>query len=70
MSRKNKYLIAYLVIIAAIIGYGILFCSGAPFMEKWVDSDQAFIIPIGILTGIGFFISQDLWEEIKKEKKK
>lgn len=68
MSKKHKYLIAYFVIMAAIIGYGIVFINGMKNMAPWTDSDQAWIIPIGILAGLGFFVSQELWGEIKKEK--
>lgn len=68
MSKKHKYLIAYFVIMAAIIGYGIVFINGMKNMAPWTDSDQAWIIPIGILASLGFFVSQELWGEIKKEK--
>lgn len=68
MSKKHKYLIAYFVIMAAIIGYGIVFINGMKNMAPWTDSDQAWIIPIGILAGLGFFVSQELWDESKKEK--
>jgi hypothetical protein len=70
MSRKNKYLIAVFVIVAAMIGFGIIFCIGIDNQAKWTDSDQAFIIPLGIMAGIGFFVAQELWDEMKKEKKK
>ena len=70
MSKKNKYLIAYFAIMATLIGYAVIFCIEMNNHAKWTDSDQAFIIPIGILTGIGFFVSQELWAEIKKERKK
>ena len=70
MSRKNKYLIAFFVTIAAMVGFGIIFCIGIDNQAKWTDSDQAFIIPLGIMAGIGFFVAQELWDEMKKEKKK
>lgn len=70
MSRKNKYMIAFFVIIAAMVGFGIIFCIGIDNQAKWTDSDQAFIIPLGIMAGIGFFVAQELWDEMKKEKKK
>jgi len=37
-------------------------------MAPWTDSDQAWIIPIGILAGIGFFVSKELCDEIKNER--
>ena len=70
MTRKNKYMIAYFVTMALLIGYAVFFCIEMNNLAKWTENEQALIIPIGILTGIGFFISQDLWEELKKEKKK
>lgn len=70
MSRKNKLMIAFFTIVAAIIGYGIVFINGMKNMAPWTDSDQAWIIPIGILAGIGLFVSQGLWDEIKEERKK
>lgn len=70
MSRKNKYLIAFFVIVAAMIGYGIIFCIGMDNQAPWTDSDHAFIIPLGFMAGIGFFVAQELWDETKKEKKK
>lgn len=51
-----------------MIGYGIIFCNGLKKMAPWTDSDQAWIIPIGILAGIGFFVSKELCDEIKNER--
>lgn len=70
MSRKNKYLIAYFAIVAALIGYGVFFCVEMDKLAPWTESDNAFIIPIGILSGLGFFVSKELWDEIKKGRKK
>lgn len=70
MSRKNKLMIAFFAIMAAIVGYAVVFITGMNNHAHWTDSDQAWIIPIGILAGIGFFVSQDLWDEIKEERKK
>lgn len=69
MNRKNKYLIAYAVIMAAIIGYATIFCIGIKNLAPWTDSDAAWIFPIGILAGLGFFVSNGLRDEVKKERK-
>lgn len=68
MSAKNKYIIAFFSIIAAMIIYTIIFINADSHLAKWTESDQAWIIPIGILAGLGFFVSQELWDESKKEK--
>lgn len=67
MSRKNKYLIATIVTVALMIIYTIIFCNGMSNLEPWTDSDYAFIIPIGVLSGLGFFFADGLWSEIKKK---
>ena len=70
MTRKTKYMIAYFAIVAALIGYGAFFFVEMDKLAPWTESDNAFIIPIGIFTGIGFFVSKELWDEINKGRKK
>lgn len=67
MSRKNKYLIAFFVIIA-------LMCCLPPIMlcnqlsPKYDTIENWVLIGLAVLAGLGFFVSQELWNEIKKEK--
>lgn len=69
MSRKNKYLIAYFVIIALMCCLPlIMLCN--QLSPKYDTIENWVFIGLGVLAGIGFFISQELWAEIKEERKK
>lgn len=70
MSRKNKLMIAFFTIVAAIIGSGAIVINGIDNLAPWTENDLVWIIPIGSFVGFGFFVSQELWDEIKEERKK
>lgn len=69
-ERTRGYAIAYCVIMAVIIGFGALICYGAKTLQEWAYNDWLTIFPLAALAGIGLFISQELWDRQKEEKKK
>lgn len=67
MSRKNKYLIAFFVIIALMCCLPlIMLCN--QLSPKYDTIENWVLIGLAVLAGLGFFVSQELWNEIKKEK--
>lgn len=67
MSRKNKYIIAFFVIIALMCCLPlIMLCN--QLNPKYDTIEHWVFIGLGVLAGLGFFVSQELWDESKKEK--
>jgi hypothetical protein len=59
----KRLIIAYFAIIGAIIALAIIVIK----YFLWWDG---FIVILGILSGIGFFVSQAIWEETKNRRTK
>lgn len=71
MRKDNSitgWVIAFFVIMAAIIGYGIIFCNGIKNLAPWTDSNLAWILPIGVLCGLGMWVGEEIWTRQKAKK--
>ena len=69
-KQYTSWKIAYFVIMAVIIIYGIFVVKQMDKMAPWTDNLFAVFVPIAILAGIEFFISTEIWEEHKRRKDK
>lgn len=63
------YIIGYFVIMAAIIGYGIILLNGVKNMAPWTDRLFLPLCPLAILCGVGLWLADEIWTRQKAKKK-
>ena len=69
-KQYTSWKIAYFVIMAVIIIYGIFVVKQMDKMAPWTDNMFWVLCPVAVLGGIGVFVGDGIWEEHKRRKKK
>lgn len=65
----KKSVIAGIIFMALIIGYGFIVIHGIKNMQDWAWSGFAWF-PLAIFCGLGCAVSNMYWDKEKKEKEK